>query len=220
MFVMIVRMNGLYHMVLADQMRVPSVAVQIFTERHRIEVGQEQVGVAIVVEADVEGEFYDDGKVISWSVNTNEIIEFKYAISFINYEQAEKSLKQEIPHWEFKKFKENAKQGWNKVLNQIEVEGGTETRKRTFYTALYRCYERMIDVTENNRYYSNYDGKIHEAIRKFYVDTRDEQYRMYQYAAEDAFSLQLSDFRCRPLEFWEEYNLEYLMPPGEYDYLE
>ena len=48
--------------------------------------------------------------------------------------------------------------------------GGTDAQKRTFYTALYRCYERMVDITEDGQYYSNYNGKVNPAVRKFYVD--------------------------------------------------
>lgn len=57
MSVMIARTSGLYHMVPVDQMRVPSVAVQMFIEHLKIEAGQGQVGVAVVVEADAGGPF-------------------------------------------------------------------------------------------------------------------------------------------------------------------
>jgi predicted alpha-1,2-mannosidase len=67
-------------------------------------------------------------------------------------------------------MKDRAKQSWNRLLGQVEVEGGTESRKRTFYTALYRCYERMVDITEDGYYYSHYDGSVHQADRPFYTD--------------------------------------------------
>jgi predicted alpha-1,2-mannosidase len=56
------------------------------------------------------------------------------------------------------------------VINQIEVTGGTEAQKRSFYTALYRTYERMVDINEDGQYYSGYDGKIHQSNRPFFVD--------------------------------------------------
>jgi predicted alpha-1,2-mannosidase len=98
------------------------------------------------------------------------VIEFKYGISFISALQARQNLEKEIPAWNFDEMKSVAKLTWDKVLNQIEVEGGTASRKRTFYTALYRCFERMVDITEDGRYYSHYDKQIHEADRPFYVD--------------------------------------------------
>ncbi len=99
-----------------------------------------------------------------------DVIEFKYAVSFISAEQARQNLAEEMPHWSFEKVKNDAEELWNSVLSRIEVEGGTIAQKRTFYTAFYRCYERMIDITEGEKYYSNYDGKVHEAERDFYVD--------------------------------------------------
>jgi putative alpha-1,2-mannosidase len=56
------------------------------------------------------------------------------------------------------------------VVNQIEVEGGTEAQRRSFYTALYRSNERMVDINEDGHYYSGYDKKMHDSNRPFYVD--------------------------------------------------
>lgn len=46
----------------------------------------------------------------------------------------------------------------------------SETRKMKAYISLYRTYERMVDINEYGKYYSGYDGKIHESDRPFYVD--------------------------------------------------
>ena len=39
-----------------------------------------------------------------------------------------------------------------------------------FYTALYRCYERMVNITEDGQYYSAFDHQVHQDARPFYVD--------------------------------------------------
>ncbi len=108
--------------------------------------------------------------IIGFSEILSPVIEFKYGLSFISPEQAQKNLASEIPGWSFENVEQFARKEWEKVIDQIEVEGGTDARKRTFYTALYRCYERMVDITEDGKYFSNYDGKIHDADRNFYVD--------------------------------------------------
>lgn len=97
-------------------------------------------------------------------------LEFRYGISFISVEQAKANLQHEIPTWGFDTIKDAAKARWNQVLGQVQVEGGTEAERRVFYTALYRCYERMINITEDGRYYSGFDHKVHEDKRPFYVD--------------------------------------------------
>ncbi len=100
-------------------------------------------------------------------VNT---LEFRYGISFISVEQAQKNLEEEIPDWSFEKIEQAAKQRWNEVLGQIQVDGGTPAQRRVFYTSLYRCYERMIDITEDGQYYSSFDHQVHQDARPFYMD--------------------------------------------------
>jgi predicted alpha-1,2-mannosidase len=98
------------------------------------------------------------------------VLEFRYGISFISVEQAKKNLRKEIPVWNFDKIKQNARARWNEVLGQIEIEGGTLEQKRVFYTSLYRCCERMVNITEEGRYYSAFDHQVHQDARPFYVD--------------------------------------------------
>ncbi len=97
-------------------------------------------------------------------------MEFRYGISFISVEQAKKNLAKEIGGRGFEETKNAARDVWNKALGKIKVEGGTPDQKRVFYTALYRCYERMVNISEDGQYYSNYDGKVHQDERPFYVD--------------------------------------------------
>ncbi len=97
-------------------------------------------------------------------------MEFRYGISFISVEQAKKNLQKELPKWGFDKAKAAAMDRWNDVLGRVAVAGGTEAQRRVFYTALYRCYERMINITEDGRYYSAFDRKLHADQRPFYVD--------------------------------------------------
>jgi predicted alpha-1,2-mannosidase len=98
------------------------------------------------------------------------VLEFRYGISFISVAQAKKNLQEEIPAWDFDKIKRAARDRWNEVLGQIQVEGGTPEQKRVFYTSLYRCYERMVCITEDGQYYSAFDHQVHRDTRPFYVD--------------------------------------------------
>lgn len=110
------------------------------------------------------------GNYLSWDESTPNVIDFKYAISYINTEHAQRSLAEEIPDWSFGNLKESAKVAWENIFNQIQVKGGSEKHRRTFYTALYRCFERMVNITESGEYYSNYDSLVHKSDRNFYVD--------------------------------------------------
>ena len=111
----------------------------------------------------------DKSRLIALSTGSS-VLQFRYGISFISKEQAKKNLDREIPGWGFEQLKDAGKKRWNDTLGQIEVEGGTEAQRKVFYTALYRCFERMINITEDGRYYSAFDHKVHEDARPFYVD--------------------------------------------------
>jgi predicted alpha-1,2-mannosidase len=111
-----------------------------------------------------------EGKQVTASLPGARSLDFRYGISFISIEQAKKNLQHEIPGWGLTPVKEAARARWNQTLGQIAVEGGTETQRTLFYTALYRCFERMINITEDGHYYSGFDHKVHEDKRPFYVD--------------------------------------------------
>jgi predicted alpha-1,2-mannosidase len=110
------------------------------------------------------------GRFLTWPESAGNIIDFRYAVSYISMEQAQKNLSKEIPDWSFDKVIATAKLSWEKVMNQIQVKGGTEAQKRTFYTALYRTSSRMVNYTEDGQYYSGYDKQVHKDDRDFYVD--------------------------------------------------
>lgn len=97
-------------------------------------------------------------------------VEFKYAISYISPQQAKRNYEKELSKSSFQSVMDSGMHAWSKVVSQIQVEGGTEGQKRSFYTALYRFYERMVDISEDSLYYSGFDKKIHKDNRTFYVD--------------------------------------------------
>ncbi|MFT3946132.1 MAG: GH92 family glycosyl hydrolase [Agriterribacter sp.] len=98
-------------------------------------------------------------------------VQFRYAVSYISIEQAKMNFEKELAGITFERLKKNAQEEWDKELSKIQVEGGTLAQKRVFYTALYRCFERMVDINENGRYYSAYDHKVHTSSAPFYVDS-------------------------------------------------
>ena len=97
-------------------------------------------------------------------------VQLKYAISYVSKEQARKNFAAELETQNFDALCASAKKAWETKLNQISVQGGTEAQRRTFYTALYRTCERMIDINEAGQYFSGYDNKVHQNDRPFYTD--------------------------------------------------
>lgn len=98
-------------------------------------------------------------------------INIRYGISWISEEQARKNLEKEISTWDINEISVRARNKWNETLSRIEIDGGTDDQRTVFYTSLYRCFERMTDITENGRYYSAWSGKVEEADDTvFYTD--------------------------------------------------
>lgn len=123
---------------------------------------------AISDETSVAGK--DARAFITFAGGAADKIEFRYAISYISPEQAKRNFADELNGVDFTAMMQAAKNAWAKVTDQIQVEGGTEAQRRSFYTALYRSNERMVNINEDGHYYSGYDKKIHESNRPFYVD--------------------------------------------------
>ena len=66
------------------------------------------------------------GAVIKFK-NSDRIVNIKAASSFISQDQAELNLSREIGNLTFDQVKEKARDIWNKGLNRIRVEGGTDS---------------------------------------------------------------------------------------------
>lgn len=93
--------------------------------------------------------------------NVNQV-RLRYGVSYISEEQARKNMENEILDFDVDKLAQKARTKWNQVLGKIAVEGATEDQKTVFYTSLYRVYERMINISEDGKYYSAFDHKVHE----------------------------------------------------------
>jgi predicted alpha-1,2-mannosidase len=121
-----------------------------------VETGKHMTGKSVKINIDFSPE--------------SDTVEFRYAISFISGKQAEINYKKEISLESFSAVENHAENIWSDLLSQIQVEGGTQAQRRSFYTALYRCHERMVDISEDSFYYSGYNNKINPDARDFYVD--------------------------------------------------
>lgn len=98
-------------------------------------------------------------------------LNLRYGISFISEEQAKANLQRELNNYNVKQLAEKGRNIWNEALGKIKIAGDDETDKTIFYTSLYRCYERPVCISEGGRYFSAFDGKIHQDGGKpFYTD--------------------------------------------------
>ena len=95
----------------------------------------------------------------------------KYGISFVDEAQARKNMEREVAQRTVAELQSAGRDIWNAALGKIKIKGGTGDEQTVFYTSLYRCFERPVCISEDGRYYSPFDNKVHEDQgRPFYTD--------------------------------------------------
>lgn len=100
-----------------------------------------------------------------------ESVGLRYGVSFISSEQAKLNLQREINTYNVEQIAQAGRNIWNETLGKIQIEGKDEIIKTVFYTSLYRTYERMINLSEDGRYYSATDDAVHhDQGTPFYID--------------------------------------------------
>lgn len=107
---------------------------------------------------------------LKYPLGTKEI-GVKYGISFIDEAQASENMEREVAGKTVAQLQSEGRNIWNEALGKIKISGGTDEERIAFYTSLYRCYERPVCISEGGRYYSAFDGTVHDDQgRPFYTD--------------------------------------------------
>ena len=141
-----------------------------------IEIEQKPVEIGILTE---EGVSYSEksvqgrNKAVAIRFGNEKTIRLRYGVSFINEQQAAQNLKREINTYDWKQVAQKGRDIWNETLGKISLKGGCDNDKVVFYTSLYRTCERMINISEDGRYFSAFDGdgRVHDDDgTPFYTD--------------------------------------------------
>lgn len=92
-------------------------------------------------------------------------VEARIATSFISFEQAERNLDRELGTKSVGELRAAAKASWNEHFSRIEVDGGSDRERKTFYSCLYRTllFPRIFhepDADGKPQHFSAYTGKV------------------------------------------------------------
>lgn len=101
-------------------------------------------------------EFYNDSQPLVVTVG----------ISGTSIEGARKNLEAECNHFDFDKVKSETQSKWVQQLSKIQVEGGSEQQKTTFYTALYHTMIVPNLWSDVDGQYRGRDNNIHDISPK------------------------------------------------------
>lgn len=99
-----------------------------------------------------------NGVYVSFATAANEVRQMKVAISYVSIEEARRNMQAELPHWDFAKVVKESADEWNQWLGRIEVEGGTLTEQRRFYTDLWHALQGRRIVSDVSGTYIDNTG--------------------------------------------------------------
>jgi predicted alpha-1,2-mannosidase len=114
------------------------------------------------------------GAYVGFSTTADEAVTVRIGVSLISLEQARRNLAADMPDGDFDRAVSSARAVWESELGKIELKGGTEAERKTFYTALYHAFELPRALHETGPdgtaiHYSAFDGKVHAGA--MYADT-------------------------------------------------
>ncbi len=133
------------HIFFVVQFDKPFDKFSAWKERQQIEVEDEIKGKAT-------------GAYVSFPTIEGEIRKMKVAISYVSSEQARKNLQEELDHWDFNRVVEESRSVWNDQLSRIEIEGGSLTERRRFYTDLWKSLQGRRIISDANGKYCDMTG--------------------------------------------------------------
>lgn len=106
------------------------------------------------------------GAMVTFDAGAERTVLAKVGISYVSNANAKANLEAELPlsHFasaDFDAAVRHASEDWNAWLNRIQIAGGTEDERRTFYSMLYHTLLAPSVVSDVNGQYLGYDGEVH-----------------------------------------------------------
>jgi predicted alpha-1,2-mannosidase len=104
---------------------------------------------------------YPGGAVLTFDTRTNAIVHMKVGLSYVSLDNALANLDAESAGWDFDAVHQKATDQWNNYLGRVQVSGGTDDARRTFYSALYHVFLQPNTFSDVNGDFTGFDGAIH-----------------------------------------------------------
>ncbi|HEX3799443.1 MAG TPA: GH92 family glycosyl hydrolase [Verrucomicrobiae bacterium] len=134
--------------------------------RHREDVGSKRyrdaVAHAEIFDGCREREDKHLGFFDEFPTTVGQQVLLKVGISFVSIEGARENLQHDIPGWDFDAVRKSARDLWSQALSGVAIEGGTDTQKTIFATAMYHSLIDPRACSDVNGLYTGADGKVHK----------------------------------------------------------
>ncbi len=131
-------------------------------------------------------------------------LEARFAISYVDFEQAVRNLDTEIGEKTFEELRTEAENAWESYLGRIEIEANSEEQMRTFYSCMYRAFlfpHKAYELDENGIpvHYAPRDGTTRRGVRytdNGFWDTFRTVFPLYTLICRDEYREMIEGFVC------------------------
>src|SRR5690606_21084917 len=130
------------------------------------------------------------GVFVQFKTGADETRKMKVAISYVSVEEARKNLQAELSHWDFDRVVKESQDEWNSWLGRIEVEGGSLTDQRRFYTDLWHALQGRRIVSDVSGSYIDNMGA--NPVRRQMPLDEHKKPRFHQYNSDSFWGAQWS----------------------------
>lgn len=80
-----------------------------------------------------------------------------------SYAQAEQRLRDELPDWNFQRVHDRARAAWAKLLDRVQVTGGTPKQRMLFYSTLFQSFASPRLIAAKGERFTDTNGKVRTA---------------------------------------------------------
>lgn len=85
-----------------------------------------------------------------------------------SYAEAEHRMRAENPGWDFRRVQDQARGEWAKLLNRVEVTGGTPKQRKLFYSTLFQSFASPRLVARKGEQLTGRNGQVSVAANDRY----------------------------------------------------
>jgi predicted alpha-1,2-mannosidase len=121
------------------------------------------------------------GGYVTFDTTKSPVVNVRVGVSFVSLAGAQGNLKSENNGSKtFDQMSAAARSNWNSRLGEIQLTGGTDAEKQTFYSNLYHSLLQPNVFSDSDGSYTGFDGQVHKAAKGHAIYTNFSGWDIYR----------------------------------------
>jgi predicted alpha-1,2-mannosidase len=104
----------------------------------------------------------NSGAYVSFDTTSDATVGMQVSISYVSVANAESNIRAELHGWNVASVAAQTREQWRRLLDEVQIGGGTHDQQVEFYTALYHALLDPSTYSDANGQYLGMDGKVHQ----------------------------------------------------------